>query len=57
MSTDTNQRPATVAPANVAAMFFGRVRKSADKEAFRKLEGDRWVSVTWQDTVGATWKT
>ena len=49
MSTATNDRPATTTPANVAAMFFGRVRKSPDTEAFRKLDGDRWVSVTWQE--------
>ena len=42
MSTATNQKRMTMTPANVAAMFFGRVRKSADREAFRKLDGDRW---------------
>jgi len=51
MSTDTNQAPAAMTPASVAAMFFGRVRKSADREAFRKLDGDRWVSVTWQEAA------
>ena len=51
MSTDTNQKPTTVSPASVAAMFFDRVRKSADREAFRKREGDRWVSVTWQEAA------
>ncbi|WP_326547464.1 AMP-dependent synthetase/ligase [Mycolicibacterium sp. ND9-15] len=49
MSTETNQEPTTMSPLNVAAMFFDRVQKSADREAFRKLEGDRWVSVTWQE--------
>ena len=51
MSTDTKQGPAAMTPASVAAMFFTRVRKSADREAFRKLDGDRWVSVTWQETA------
>jgi long-chain acyl-CoA synthetase len=51
MSTDTKQGPAAMTPASVAAMFFGRVRKSADREAFRKLDGDRWVSVTWQEAA------
>jgi long-chain acyl-CoA synthetase len=51
MSTDTNHGPAAMTPASVAAMFFGRVRKSADREAFRKLDGDRWVSVTWQEAA------
>ncbi len=49
MSTDTKEGPAATMPASVAAMFFDRVRKSADREAFRKLDGGRWVSVTWQD--------
>lgn len=67
MSIDSNQRstssPTTSradtaraglaenAPANLAAMFFDRVRRSGDKEAFRKLDGDRWVSLTWNDTA------
>ncbi len=49
MSTDTTEGRASTTPASVAAMFFDRVRKSADREAFRKLDGDRWVSVTWQE--------
>ncbi len=49
MSTDTTEGRASTTPASVAAMFFDRVRKSADREAFRKLDGDRCVSVTWQE--------
>ncbi|KUI20516.1 AMP-dependent synthetase [Mycobacterium sp. GA-1285] len=48
MSTDTNQKATTVSP-NVAAMFFDRVRKSADREAFRKRDGERWVSLSWRE--------
>ncbi|OBF94531.1 AMP-dependent synthetase [Mycobacterium sp. 852002-51152_SCH6134967] len=51
MSTDTNQKPTTVSPANVAAMFFDRVGKSADREAFRRRDGDRWVSLTWREAA------
>lgn len=36
---------------NLASMFFERVGVSARKEAFRRLSGDRWVSVTWQETA------
>ncbi|RDH79731.1 long-chain fatty acid--CoA ligase [Mycolicibacterium moriokaense] len=51
MSTDTKETTQAMTPASVAAMFFGRVRKSADREAFRTLDGDRWVSVTWQEAA------
>ncbi|KUI43841.1 AMP-dependent synthetase [Mycobacterium sp. IS-1590] len=51
MSTDTTQKPPTLSPANVAAMFFDRVQRSADREAFRKLDGDRWVSITWAEAA------
>ena len=51
MSTETNPKPTTMSPANVAAMFFDRVRRSADAEAFRRLDGDRWVSTTWQEAA------
>ncbi|UUO00878.1 AMP-binding protein, partial [Mycolicibacterium novocastrense] len=51
MSTDTNQPSTTVSPANVAVMFFDRVGKSADREAFRKLDRDRWVSLTWREAA------
>jgi long-chain acyl-CoA synthetase len=36
---------------NLAALFFDRVSRSADKEAFRYLDGGRWVSATWQQTA------
>lgn len=51
MSTDTQHEPETTSPASVAAMFFDRVRKSAEREAFRKLDGDRWVSISWKEAA------
>lgn len=51
MSTETKHEPETMAHASVAAMFFDRVRKSAEREAFRKLDGDRWISLSWKDTA------
>lgn len=41
----------SVTTSNLASMFFERVGASARKEAFRRLSGDRWVSVTWQETA------
>jgi long-chain acyl-CoA synthetase len=38
-------------PANVALQFLDRARRSADREAFRYLVGDRWESVTWRATA------
>jgi long-chain acyl-CoA synthetase len=37
-------------PASVGAMLLERVEKSGPREAFRYLEGDRWVSLTWRET-------
>ncbi|RAV14651.1 long-chain fatty acid--CoA ligase [Mycolicibacterium sp. GF69] len=51
MSTDTDQKASTTSHANVAVMFFDRVRRSADREAFRTLDGDRWTSVSWQEAA------
>ena len=31
-------------------MLLDQVAASATKEAFRYLEGDRWVSLTWSET-------
>ncbi len=51
MSTDTNQSSTNTISANLATLFFDRVAKSADREAFRKLDDERWVSVTWQQAA------
>ncbi|OBH00434.1 AMP-dependent synthetase [Mycobacterium sp. E136] len=51
MSTETKHEPETMAHASVAAMFFDRVRKSAEREAFRKLDGERWISISWKDAA------
>jgi long-chain acyl-CoA synthetase len=40
----------TQRPASVAAMLLDQVRASSSREAFRYLEGERWISLTWQET-------
>lgn len=50
MSIDSHKRPDTTS-ANVATMFFERVEKSADHEAFRKLDDGQWTSLTWRDAA------
>lgn len=50
MSIDSHER-STTTRSNVAAMFFDRVEKSATREAFRKLDGGRWTSLTWQQAA------
>nr|WP_294695674.1 long-chain fatty acid--CoA ligase [uncultured Friedmanniella sp.] len=35
---------------SVAAMLLDQVRSSADREALRYLDGERWVSLTWEQT-------
>jgi long-chain acyl-CoA synthetase len=37
-------------PASVGALLLRRIEKSPSKEAFRYLEDDRWVSLTWLQT-------
>ena len=37
-------------PASVGALLLRRVEKSPSKEAFRYLEDDRWVSLSWLQT-------
>ncbi len=41
-------------PASVAAGLLNQVQASGPKEAFRYLEGGRWVSLTWTETGDAT---
>ena len=41
---------ATQRPASVAAMLLDQVAASSTREAFRYLEGERWISLTWQET-------
>ncbi len=47
----TESTPLAPRHPSVAAMLLAQVRTSADKEAFRYLEGDRWVSLTWDQTL------
>ncbi|HEX8488835.1 MAG TPA: AMP-binding protein, partial [Propionibacteriaceae bacterium] len=37
-------------PPSVGAMLVDQVEKSGPREAFRYREGDRWVSLTWNET-------
>ncbi|HET6760100.1 MAG TPA: AMP-binding protein, partial [Propionibacteriaceae bacterium] len=37
-------------PKSVGAMLMRRVEASPSKEAFRYIEDDRWVSLTWSQT-------
>ena len=37
-------------PASVGAMLLDQVADSPSKEAFRYLEGERWVSLNWAET-------
>ena len=41
----------TTTAANVASMFLERVQTSANREAFRYLVDDHWVSATWQQSA------
>lgn len=50
MSIDSQHQSGTTS-ANVATMFFDRVEKSAQHEAFRKLEGGEWTSLTWRQAA------
>jgi len=43
-------------PASVGAMLLDQVQASASKEAFRYLEDERWVSLTWQQTKDKTFQ-
>lgn len=45
--TDTMQDRIAARPASVGAMLLDRVRLSGPDEAFRYLDGERWVSLTW----------
>ncbi len=36
-------------PASVGAMLVNQAQASSSKEAFRYLEGDRWVSLSWSE--------
>ena len=37
-------------PASVGAMLVSQAKASSAKEAFRYVEGDRWVSLSWTET-------
>lgn len=43
-------------PDSVGAMLVGQVALSAQREAFRYLEGERWVSLTWRQTEEAAFE-
>jgi long-chain acyl-CoA synthetase len=50
MTSNIVSSSATGAP-NLAVLFADRVEATPDKEAFRYLKDDEWVSVTWRDTA------
>jgi long-chain acyl-CoA synthetase len=49
MSSTVDERLAQ-RPSSVAAMLLEQVSASGSREAFRYLEGSRWVSLTWAET-------
>jgi long-chain acyl-CoA synthetase len=51
MTTQVDVPSTTTAAENVASMFLDRVKASANKEAFRYLVADQWVSATWRQTA------
>src|SRR5215203_4478482 len=50
MTESTTVMTTTQRPASVAAMLLDQVQASSSREAFRYLEGERWISLTWQET-------
>ncbi|GAA3608245.1 AMP-dependent synthetase/ligase [Microlunatus ginsengisoli] len=48
--TDTLAERLATRPPSVGAMLLDRVRASGPDEAFRYLDGSRWVSLTWNQT-------
>src|SRR5215212_6853254 len=50
MTESTTAMTTTQRPASVAAMLLDQVQASSSREAFRYLEGERWISLTWQET-------
>src|SRR5829696_3091434 len=50
MTDSTTTMTATQRPVSVAAMLLNQVSASSSREAFRYLEGERWISLTWQET-------
>ncbi|HZA04433.1 MAG TPA: long-chain fatty acid--CoA ligase [Propionibacteriaceae bacterium] len=46
----TEQTQLASRPASVGAMLLEQVSANPSKEAFRYLEGERWVSLTWSET-------
>ena len=47
----TTASPVQTSVPSLAALFLERVKCSPDKEAFRHLDGGRWVSVSWRQTA------
>ena len=47
---DSIQQQLADRPPSVGAMLVEQVAASGPREAFRYLDGDRWVSLTWEET-------
>jgi long-chain acyl-CoA synthetase len=43
-------------PASVGAVLLEQVKASGEREAFRHLQGGRWVSLSWTETKDATFE-
>jgi long-chain acyl-CoA synthetase len=54
--TATQQDRLAARPPSVGAMLLAQVKGSGPREAFRYLEGDRWVSLTWNQTKDKTFE-
>jgi long-chain acyl-CoA synthetase len=48
--SDVTETTLLARPASVGAMLLNQVKESSSKEAFRYIEGDRWVSLSWLQT-------
>jgi long-chain acyl-CoA synthetase len=48
--SDVTETTLLARPASVGAMLMDQAKASSSKEAFRYLEGDRWVSLSWSET-------
>ena len=51
--SDVTETTLLARPASVGAMLLNQVKESSSKEAFRYIEGDRWVSLSWLQTAAA----
>ncbi len=53
---DTEQARLAERPPSVGAMLVEQVKASGNQEAFRYLDGERWISLTWDDLQQTTFE-